>query len=49
LVRNAYYPKYETFRAKAFQFLNNLHQEVEDWKGPMVEKFQIIDVENIRA
>ena len=42
LVKNAYYPKYKTFRANVFRFLNNVHRYVDELKTLMVEKFQII-------
>jgi transposase len=43
LVKNRYYEKYKTFRAKAFQFLNNVHEYVDELSSLMVENFQIID------
>ena len=43
LVKNHYYEKYKTFRAKVFQFLNNVHEYVDEFSSLMVEKFQIID------
>ncbi len=42
LVRNKYYKEYKTFRAKAFQFLNNVDDYVDEFKTLMVEKFQIV-------
>jgi transposase len=42
LVRNTYYEKYKTFRAKTFQFLNHVDQYVDELKTLMVEKFQIV-------
>jgi len=34
--------EYKTFRAKAFQFLNNLEEKINKYTGLMVEKFQIV-------
>jgi len=42
LVKNTYYEKYKTFRAKVFQFLNHVDQYDDELKTLMVEKFQII-------
>jgi len=42
LVKNTYEPKYKTFRAKVFRFLNNIGQYIDELKTLMVEKFQII-------
>jgi transposase len=42
LVRNTYYKKYMTFRAKVFQFLNHVDKYADELKTLMVEKFQII-------
>jgi len=42
LVKNEYYKKYKTFRAKVFQFLNHIEPHREELKSLMVEKFQII-------
>ena len=42
LVRNTYYEKYKTFRAKTFQFLNHADQYVDELKTLMVEKFEIV-------
>lgn len=42
LVKNTYYEKYKTFRAKVFQFLNNVDQHTAELKTLMVEKFEII-------
>jgi hypothetical protein len=42
LVKNNYNKMYKTFRAKAFQLLNNLDKRVDDFKDLMVEKFNVI-------
>jgi transposase len=42
LVKNTYYEKYKTFRAKAFQLLNHVDEHVDEIKSLMVEKFQIV-------
>ncbi|KPA18043.1 IS630 family transposase [Candidatus Magnetomorum sp. HK-1] len=44
LVKNTYYKKYKEFRAKAFQFLNNVNvkEHYENLKNLMVEKFEIV-------
>lgn len=42
LVRNKYYKEYKKFRAKAFQFLNNVNDYADEFKTLMVEKFQIV-------
>ena len=42
LVKNSYYKKYITFRAKIFQFLNHVDKYADELKTLMVEKFQII-------
>ena len=42
LVKNTYYEKYKTFRAKTFQLLNNVDKHVEEFKTLMVEKFEIV-------
>ena len=42
LVKNEYYKKYKTFRAKVFQFLNHIEPHRDELKSLMVEKFQII-------
>lgn len=42
LVRNKYYKEYKTFRAKVFQFLNNVGDHIEKLHTLMVEKFQLI-------
>jgi transposase len=42
LVKNKYYEKYKTFRAKVFQFLNNVDQYVKELESLMVEKFEIV-------
>ena len=44
LVKNKYYNKYKIFRAKVFQFLNNVNDHIDKLKTLMVEKFQIINV-----
>ena len=45
LIKNADEPKYKTFRAKAFRFLNNVGQYIDELKTLMVEKFQIISTQ----
>ena len=42
LVKNTYYEKYKSFRAKVFQFLNHVDQHSAELKTLMVEKFEII-------
>lgn len=42
LVKNQYYKKYKTFRAKAFQLLNHTDDYIHEFKTLMVEKFEII-------
>ena len=42
LVRNKYYKIYKEFRAKAFQFLNNVEEHSEKLKSLMVEKIEIV-------
>lgn len=42
LVKNTYYEKYITFRAKVFQFLNHVTRYEDEFKSLMVENFQII-------
>ena len=42
LVRNKYYKTYKEFRAKVFQFLNNVKDHCDNLETLMVEKFQII-------
>lgn len=42
LVKGKYYKKYKTFRAKAFQFLNNIEDYEDDLKSLLVEKFEIV-------
>jgi len=42
LVKNTYYEKYKTFRAKVFQFLNYIDEYVDELETLMVEKFQIV-------
>ena len=44
LVKNTYYKKYKTFRAKVFQFLNHVDEYVNELKTLMVEKFEIIKI-----
>ncbi len=44
LVKNTYYEKYKTFRAKVFQFLNHIDKHVEELKTLLVEKFQTIKI-----
>lgn len=44
LVKNTYYEKYKTFRAKVFQFLNHIDEHSDELKTLMVEKFQIVKV-----
>jgi transposase len=44
LVKNKYYKEYRIFRAKVFQFLNNVNDHIDKLKTLMVEKFQIINV-----
>jgi transposase len=44
LVKNTYYEKYKTFRAKTFQLLNHVDKYVDELKTLMVEKFQIVKV-----
>jgi transposase len=45
LVRNTYYEKYKTFRAKTFQFLNHIEKHENELRTLMVEKFEIIKYE----
>lgn len=45
LVRNKYYEKYKTFRAKTFQLLNHTDKFIDDFKGLMVEKFEIVKIQ----
>lgn len=42
LVKNTYYKKYITFRAKVFQFLNHVNNYKDEFKSLMVENFQIV-------
>lgn len=42
LVRNTYYRKYKTFRAKVFQFLNHVDEHTKELETLMVEKFEIV-------
>jgi transposase len=42
LVKNKYYKKYKTFRAKSFQLLNHVDKYVDELRTLMVEKFEII-------
>jgi len=44
LVRNTYYKKYKTFRAKVFQFLNHVDEHTDELETLMVEKFQIVKI-----
>jgi len=49
LVKNKYYPKYKTFRANVFRFLNHVDQYVDDLKTLMVEKFEIVKTSCIKC
>jgi transposase len=42
LVKNKYYKEYKTFRAKVFQFLNNIGEYADELKTLMTENFEII-------
>lgn len=42
LVKNTYYAKYKSFRAKVFQFLNHIDEYTDELKTLMVEKFEIV-------
>jgi transposase len=42
LVRNTYYEQHKTFRATVFQFLNNVHQYVNELRTLMVENFEFV-------
>ncbi|MBT8341130.1 MAG: IS630 family transposase [Desulfatitalea sp.] len=42
LVKNTYYEKYKTFRAKVFQFFNHVENYTEELSTLMVEKFEIV-------
>ena len=44
LVKNTYYEKYKTFRAKVFQFLNHIDKYTNELETLMVEKFQIVKI-----
>ena len=44
LVKNTYYKKYKTFRAKVFQFLNHIDEHVNELETLMVEKFEIVKI-----
>ena len=44
LVKNTYYEKYKTFRAKTFQLLNHVDEYVHELETLMVEKFEIVKV-----
>ena len=39
---NIYYKTYKEFRAKTFQFLNNVKEHFDNLKSLMVEKFEIV-------
>jgi len=45
LVKNTYYKKYKTFRAKVFQLLNHIDEHVDELKTLMVEKFEIVKIQ----
>jgi len=45
LVKNSYCPKYKTFRAKVFRFLNHVDQYLGELATLMVEKFQIVSTQ----
>jgi transposase len=42
LVKGKYYKEYKTFRAKVFQFLNNIKDYEDDLRSLLVEKFEIV-------
>ena len=42
IVKNTYYKKYITFRAKTFRLLNSISEYKEKLKTLMVEKFEIV-------
>ena len=42
LVKNRYYKKYKTFRAKVFQFINHIDEHADELETLMVEKFEIV-------
>lgn len=44
LVKNTYYEKYKTFRAKVFQFLNHIDEYANEFETFMVDKFQIVKI-----
>ena len=44
LVKNTYYKKYKTFRAKVFQLLNHVDEHTNELETLMVEKFEIVKV-----
>lgn len=44
LVKNQYYEKYKTFRAKVFQLLNHTDKHIDEFKTLMVEKFEIVKI-----
>jgi len=43
-VRNTYFEKYRTFRAKTFQLLNHVDQHLDELKTLVGEKFQIVKI-----
>lgn len=43
LVKGKYYKEYKTFRAKVFQFLNNIEDYESELKSLIVEKFEIVN------
>jgi len=45
LVKNTYYKKYKTFRAKVFQLLNHIDEHVAELETLMVEKFEIVKIQ----
>ncbi|MCP4753543.1 MAG: IS630 family transposase [Proteobacteria bacterium] len=45
LVRNRYYAKYKTFRAKVFRLLNNLENHTEKLKTLITDNFEIVPQE----
>lgn len=42
LVKNTYYKKYKTFRAKVFRLLNHVDEYTNELETLMVEKFEIV-------
>lgn len=46
IVKNTYYEKYITFRAKTFQLLNSISEYKEKMKTLMIEKFEIVKYAN---